>query len=142
MREQHQKTELTAASSSFPGLFDYGVFIDLDGRVASMFDDTSVKEEAGRRSKMLVKYRDFRIVLVTMRAGSRWNEHQTSSRIVVQVLRGSILFSAPHATFNLRTGQLLTLDPGTVHTVDSTEDSAFLLTLSGPCEPINLELPH
>ena len=107
-----------------------------------MFDDTSVKEEAGRKSKMLVKYRDFRIVLVTMRAGSRWNEHQTPSRIVVQVLRGSILFSAPHAAFKLRTGQLLTLDPGTVHTVDSTEDSAFLLTLSGPCEPINYELPH
>jgi len=97
-----------------------------------MFDDVSVKEEAGRKSKMLVKYPEFRIVLVTMRAGSRWNDHKTPSRIFLQVLRGHILFCAPHATFNLRTGQLLTLDPDIVHSVDSTEDSAFLLTLSGP----------
>ncbi len=106
--------------------------MDLDELVASMFDDASAKEEAGRKSKMLVKYPEFRIVLVTMRAGSRWNEHQTPSRIFVQVLRGRILFCAPHATFNLRTGQLLTLDPGIAHSVSSAEDSAFLLTLSGP----------
>jgi quercetin dioxygenase-like cupin family protein len=131
MREQPQ-TEPAASPSSSPASFDYGAFIDLDERVASMFDDTSVKEEAGRKSKMLVKYPEFRIVLITMRAGSRWNEHQTASRIFVQALRGHVLFCAQHATFNLRPGQLLTLDPGIVHSVASAEDSAFLLTLSGP----------
>jgi quercetin dioxygenase-like cupin family protein len=132
MREQLQKTEPAAPSSNSPAPFDYGVFIDLNEQAIRMFDDGSVKEEAGRKSKMLVKYPEFRIVLVTMRAGSRWNEHKTPSRIFVQVLRGHILFRAPHATFNLRTGQLLTLDPGIAHSVDSTGDSAFLLTLSGP----------
>jgi len=132
MREEPQQSDLAAPSSSSPAAFDYGVFIDLNERVTSMFGDASVKEEAGRKSKMLAKYPEFRIVLVTMRAGSRWNEHKTLSRIFVQVLRGHILFRAPHATFSLRTGQLLTLDPGIVHIVDSTEDSAFLLTLSGP----------
>ena len=100
-----------------------------------MLGDASLKEESGRSSKMLVKYPEFRIVLVTMRAGSRWNEHKTPSRILVNMLRGHILFCAPHVTFDLRTGHLLTLDPGIVHSVSSTEDSAFLLTLSDPANP-------
>jgi quercetin dioxygenase-like cupin family protein len=132
MRENPQKHQLAAVSFDCVAPFDHGVFIDLDEQVIRMLGDASVKEEAGRNSKMLVKYPEFRIVLVSMRAGSRWNEHKTPSRILVNVLRGQILFCAPHATFDLRAGQLLTLDPGIVHSVSSTEDSAFLLTLSDP----------
>jgi len=80
---------------------------------------------------MLVKHPEFRIVLIMMNSGSRWTEHKTNSRIAVQPLRGHIRFLTPGGNFDLREGQLLTLDPGVPHSVESLEESAFLLTLSG-----------
>jgi quercetin dioxygenase-like cupin family protein len=77
---------------------------------------------------MLVKYPEFRIVLITMRALSRWDDHKTN----INVLRGHIQFRTPNGTFDVRPGQLLALDPGIVHSVDVPEESAFLLTLSDP----------
>jgi quercetin dioxygenase-like cupin family protein len=130
MREQVQQTELKAQSSEIPGAFECGVFVDLSDQIDRLFSDTSVKDEAGRKTKMLVKYLEFRIVLVTMRAGTRWNGHKTPARTFVQALRGHIEFHVPNVTFDLRAGRLLTLDPGVLHSVDAVEDSAFLLTLS------------
>ena len=118
-------------SSKPPGPFECGAFVNLDEELAQLSADASIKEEAGRRSKMLAKYPEFRIVLITMKDGSRWEDHKTSSRISVQVLRGHIRFHTPHGAFDLHTGGLLALDPGIVHSVDSLEESAFLLTLSG-----------
>lgn len=112
------------------GPFENGAFIDLSGEIAQLLADTSIKEEAGRKSKMLARYSEFRIVLITMKDGSTWGDHKTSSRISVQVLRGHIRFHTPNSTFELHAGQLLALDPGILHSVDSPEESAFLLTLS------------
>jgi len=81
---------------------------------------------------MLVKYPEFRILLVIMRALSRWDDHKTNARIVINVLHGHIQFHTPNGTFDVRPGQLLALDPGIVHSVDAPEESAFLLTLSDP----------
>jgi quercetin dioxygenase-like cupin family protein len=90
------------------------------------------KEDVGCKSKMLVKLPEFRVVLVTMRTGMRWEKHKTNSRILVQTLLGHIQFHTPNGTFDLRVGQLLTVDPDVVHSVDSPEESAFLLTLFSP----------
>jgi len=93
--------------------------------------DVSAREEAVHRTKMLVKHPEFRIALISMNSGSRWAEHKTNSRIAVQPLQGHIRFLTPGGNFELREGQLLTLDPGVPHSVESLEESAFLLTLSG-----------
>lgn len=114
------------------GPFTSGFFIDLNEQIDRIFGDSSLNDESGRKTKMLVKYEEFRIALVTMRSGSQWSDHKTPARISVQVLRGQIHFNIPDGTFNLTRGQMLTLDPGVVHSVDSVEDSAFLLTLSDP----------
>ena len=135
MPEHIQETELKAETSTITDVFEYGVFVDLNDQIDRLFNDTSVKDEAGRKTKMLAKYPEFRIVLVTMRAATRWNDHKTQARISVQVLRGGIQFHVANATFDLRAGQLLTLDPGVIHSVDSAVDSAFLLTLSDPARP-------
>ena len=117
-------------SSKPPGPFECGAFVNLDEELAKLSANASVGEEAGRRTKLLAKYPEFRIVLITMKDGSRWEDHKTSSRIFVQVLRGHIWFHTPHGDFDLHTGGLLALDPGILHSVDSLEESAFLLTLS------------
>ena|SRR5689334_12283134 len=118
-------------SSKPSGPFECGAFVNLDEELAQLSADASIREEAGRRSKMLAKYPEFRIVLITMKDGSRWGDHKTSFRIFVQVLRGRIRFHIPHGAFDLPAGGLLALDPGILHSVDALEESAFLLTLSG-----------
>jgi quercetin dioxygenase-like cupin family protein len=129
MREQSQHLERGSSSNS-AGPFNSGVFFDLNEQMERVFRDSSAKEESGRKTKMLVKYPEFRIALVTMRAGTRWNDHKTPARIFVQVLRGRIHFHTPGGTFELVTAHLITLDPEIVHSVDALEDSGFLLTLS------------
>jgi len=105
--------------------------VNLNEETIRLRKDVSTREEAGHRTKMLVKHPEFRIVLITMNSGSQWLEHKTNSRIAVQPLQGHIRFLTPGGNFDLREGQLLTLDPGIPHSVESLEESAFLLTLSG-----------
>jgi quercetin dioxygenase-like cupin family protein len=107
------------------------ILVDWNEEIVRLQKDVSTKEEAGHRTKMLVKHPEFRIVLITMNSGSQWLEHKTNSRISVQLLRGHIIFRVSGGNFDLREGQLLTLDPGIPHSVESLEVSAFLLTLSG-----------
>ena len=108
--------------------------IDLNQEIARLQAEAS-SEESGRKSKMLVKRTELRIVLIAMRAGSRWEDHKTDSRISLHVLHGNIRFRIADGTFDLRPGQLLTLAPSTVHSVDALEESAFLLTLSSASQP-------
>ena len=113
-------------SKDEPG-FEHGSTFDLNKEVES----DELKEDLGRRSKMLAKYPEFKIVLITMNAGSRWDDHKTNSRISVQVLRGQIRFHTPNKSFELCPGQLIILDPAVLHSVDALEKSAFVLTLAG-----------
>lgn len=115
-----------------PTLFDCGAFINLSTEINRLQADASFKEEAGHKTKLLLKYSEFRIVLICMRALSRWDDHQTKTRILIHVLRGHIQFHTPAGTFDLQPDQLLALDPGIMHSVDAFEESAFLLTLSDP----------
>ncbi|MFL6314217.1 MAG: hypothetical protein ACJ71U_16015 [Terriglobales bacterium] len=45
-------------------------------------------------------------------------------------VRDHIRFQIPNGTVDLRPGQLLTLAPSVMHSVDALEETAFLLTLS------------
>lgn len=78
---------------------------------------------------MLARYPEFRIALISMKAGTRWQDHKTNSRILAQVLCGQIQFHTPNEIFDLQAGQLLALNPDILHSVDAPEESAFLLTL-------------
>ncbi len=115
-----------------PTLFDCGAFINLSTEIDRLQADASFKEESGHKTKLLLKYPEFRLVLIFMRASSRWDDHQTKARIFIHVLRGRIQFHTSNGTFDLQPGQLLALDPGIKHSVDASEESAFLLTLSDP----------
>jgi quercetin dioxygenase-like cupin family protein len=132
MPDAHNNEANLIESSKNSSTFECGAFIDLNSDMDWRHLDPSSKEDAGHNTKMLVKYPEFRIVLITMRALSRWDDHKTSARIFINVLRGHIQFHTPNGMFDVRPGQLLALDPGIVHSVDAPEESAFLLTLSDP----------
>jgi len=65
---------LTSSSSQKPGPFGSGELVDLNSEIDSL-GSASLKDEGGRKTKMLLKYPEFRIVLVAMKAGSRWDDH-------------------------------------------------------------------
>ncbi len=88
--------------------------------------------QAGRNAKTVVKFGDFRIVLIMMRRNSRLPGHHADGRVSVHALAGHVRLQLAERTFDLAAGQILVLDRGVRHDVEALEDSAFLLTIAWP----------
>lgn len=88
----------------------------------------------GRSSKTLVKHRDLRIVLISMKANTRMHEHKASARISIQTMAGHVRVHLREQAVDLPAGRLLVLDQCLPHDVEALEDSDILLTLSWPPE--------
>jgi len=86
----------------------------------------------GRNAKTMVKYPDFRIVLMLMKAKTRIEEHHADGRISVQTIAGHIRMRVTGKDFDLPVGHLLALDHGVRHDVEALEESAVLLTIAQP----------
>jgi quercetin dioxygenase-like cupin family protein len=93
----------------------------------------SWQRESGRSSETLVKYGEFRIVLVRMKPGSYMSHHRAEGPISIQVIQGKIRVHLPENRIEeLEVGDLLTLDRCLEHDVEALEESAFLLTIAWP----------
>jgi quercetin dioxygenase-like cupin family protein len=93
--------------------------------------------QSGHTAKTLVKYSDFRVVLIVMKTGGRLDKHRTEGRISVQTLDGRIRFSTAERSVELVAGQMLTLEHDIPHDVEGIVDSALLLTIAWP-DPASL----
>jgi quercetin dioxygenase-like cupin family protein len=104
---------------------------DLNHELELLRREESWGRETGRSSKTLAKYPDFRIVLVSMKAGSHMNDHKAEARISIQALEGKMVLHVPDQNpIELSAGQLMTLDCGVHHDVEALAESAFLLTIA------------
>ncbi len=93
----------------------------------------SWQRESGRSSETLVKYDEFRIVLVRMKPGSYMSHHRAEGPISIQAIQGKIRVHLPtNHMEELEVGDLLTLDRCLEHDVEALEESAFLLTIAWP----------
>ena len=88
--------------------------------------------QSGHTAKTLVKYSDFRVVLIVMKTGGRLEKHRTEGRISVQTLDGQIRFTTAERSVELAAGQMLTLEHDIPHDVEGIVDSALLLTIAWP----------
>lgn len=88
----------------------------------------------GRNAVTLVKYGDFRVVLLLLKAGTKMQEHQVIGRISLQTLSGHVRMQLEEQTIDLPAGHLLALERELVHDVEACEDSAVLLTIAWPGE--------
>lgn len=71
-----------------------------------------------------------RLVLFAFKAGQQLKEHSTSSQILVQALRGRIVFNAPGQSIKLRAGMVLQVEANVPHSVTASTDAVMLLTLT------------
>jgi quercetin dioxygenase-like cupin family protein len=93
----------------------------------------SWERESGRSSETLVKYDEFRIVLVRMKPRSYMSHHRAEGPISIQAIQGKIRVHLPDDRVEkLEPGDLLTLDRCLEHDVEAVEESAFLLTIAWP----------
>ena len=71
-----------------------------------------------------------RMVLFTFEAGAGLPAHRAPGFVVIHTLRGRITVKTMNDSYELATGQLVTLDPEVVHDVTAAEPSEMLLTIS------------
>ncbi len=88
--------------------------------------------QMGHTARLLFKKADFRMVLISMEKGSVLKEHHADGTISVQVLKGSIRFTAQGETHTLQASSLAALGASIKHEVEALEESAFLLTIAWP----------
>lgn len=105
---------------------------DLGQEIVRQRKEDAWRQEAGRSSTTLVKHADLRVVLISMKANTRMNEHQAAARISMQTISGHVRVHLPRHTVDLPAGRLVVLDQRLHHDVEALENSAFLLTLCWP----------
>jgi quercetin dioxygenase-like cupin family protein len=71
-----------------------------------------------------------RTVLFCFKPGQHLTEHQTSSQILVQVLRGHIGFEAARATFEGRAGTLFQVEAQVPHSIVAKTTAIVLVTMT------------
>ncbi len=103
--------------------------IDLAREAQELREDETWQRE-GHNAKTLVKNDSLRIVLIHMQEGARLGEHQTDSRIAIQVLTGKVSVRLPGGSHAVAAAQLLAVDASLPHDVEALEPSTFLLTLA------------
>ena len=124
-----QRAKLTR----LPGLTAEVIRRNIGDEVEKLKQAPSWQRESGRSSETLVKYDEFRIVLVQMKPESYMSHHKAEGPISIHVIQGKVRVHLPDdRTEDLKPGDLLTLDRCLEHDVEALEESAFLLTIAWP----------
>ena len=71
-----------------------------------------------------------RVVLFAFRKGQELKKHHTSSQLLVQVLRGKVLFSTASNSVEMQAGTLVQLETNVEHSVIAQTDAVMLLTMT------------
>lgn len=81
--------------------------------------------------KVLINEPGYRMVLLSMRAGQAVPEHATQGKVTVYAIRGHVTFYEGSASCELRTGDVVNVEPGALHRVYAQDDSALLVLATG-----------
>jgi quercetin dioxygenase-like cupin family protein len=84
-----------------------------------------------RNAITLLKTNFLRIVLIAFHKGAILKKHTVPQILCVHVLEGKMQFITDVQTVELRAGDMITLYENIEHTVVATEETVFLLTLTG-----------
>lgn len=93
-------------------------------------DDAALLERNGRNARTLVKSDAMRVTMIVLAAGGGIPEHHADGPITVQVMSGAMTFNVAGTSYELVTGDLLSVGKGIRHEVASTDGATFLLTIA------------
>jgi len=95
-----------------------------------------LRSPSGRVARTLVKLGPLRVTLVGIGAGGALSEHSSPGPVTIHVLEGAIEVVTRENNWSLAAGELLMLDGGVAHAVDSASGSFFLLTVATPASDL------
>lgn len=110
-------------------LTDSTIVLDLESQLKEIKLEEAMQRN-GHSARTLVKYPNFRIVLIAIKKGACIPKHKADGAISIQVLQGQIHLLIARHPVNLSSGHLLALDQSFPHDIEAMEDSAFLLSIS------------
>ena len=129
--EQRQTASYRDSLTRLPELANDVIRKNIQGELEKLKDAESWQREAGRSSETIVKYPEFRIVLIRMKPGSYMSHHRAEGPISVHSVFGKIRVHLPDDRMEeLNPGDLLALERGLEHDVEAVEECAFLLTIA------------
>lgn len=82
----------------------------------------------GRVAESLVKDGALNVALLLLGRGAVLHEHRTRGPVAIQVLEGSIRFTANGGVNTLSRGEMIALDRDVAHGVEAIEESVLMLT--------------
>lgn len=80
-----------------------------------------------RHAISLIKNAALNVLLMVLKKGARLHEHRTKGPITLQVVSGSIRFSAGADQRVVSAGEMVGLDREIAHSLEALEESALLL---------------
>lgn len=114
-----------------PHLADFMIHTNIQQAIRRLKEAPAWSQPGGRSSETLVKYSDFRVVLVAMKAGIKLADHHADGPISVQVIQGRVGINLANGeTVDLRDGDIVALERALKHEVVALEESVFLLTIA------------
>jgi quercetin dioxygenase-like cupin family protein len=113
-------------------LVEVGHF-DLASEAARLIPEAR-ESATGRSSKTLVKVPHLHLTLTAAKAGTRIEEHSAHAPVAVLALVGSFEVLVGEQTFRLGAQQTVSLVPDVKHSIEATQDCAFLLTVGWSTE--------
>ncbi|MBV8055255.1 MAG: hypothetical protein JOZ29_15080 [Deltaproteobacteria bacterium] len=118
MTDEHSKQALRPGAGGI-------ITISVADEIARL-KSTSEWESKERQAISLIKDEPLNILLMVLKKGARLHEHRTKGPIAVQVVSGSIRFSAG-AERIISAGEIVGLDRNVAHSVEALEESAIIL---------------
>ncbi len=81
--------------------------------------------------KVLINEPGYRMVLVSMRTGQFLPQHATPGTVTVYAMQGHCTFYEGSAPYDLRAGEVASIESGAPHRVEAHEDSVLLVLATG-----------
>jgi quercetin dioxygenase-like cupin family protein len=128
---KHHAANSAESMTRLPELANQVIRKNLAEELDKLKSAESWQRETGRSSETIVKYPEFRIVLIRMKPGSYMSHHRAEGPISVHAVLGKIKVHLPDdRTEELAPGDLLAIERGLEHDVEALEECAFLLTIA------------
>jgi quercetin dioxygenase-like cupin family protein len=98
---------------------------DLAHEVASLRDEAQASK--GHNCRTLIKLGGLRLVLATLAAGARIQEHHSTEPLAFHPLSGHVALQLREQILHLRPEQLAAVDRNASYTLEAIDDSALLI---------------